>query len=541
MKHTYIFKSIFFLGLLAVLFQGCEGTELEVLDNPNSITPDQADENFVLNGIQISFGGMITGSDLTLGRAMRYDHQFGAYNGDATYGINAQRINDDWRRVYLSNFQNVKIIEGIAQTKDIPFHLGVAHVLEAYTILLAVDQWGDIPYSEANLADENGSTSFNPALDDDEALYNTALNLLDQAISELNQVGAGTPPINDLYFGGSTANWIKLANTVKLRAYLNMRLINDVTADVNTIIANPNNYISSAADDFIFQYSTQNAAPDSRHTRFINDYITGPSGYIGNWMLNKMLNESNGTSPDPRMRYYFYRQIDTDPSVQDNPCTGNPNYDYCYVGGFYRGRDHGDDLGIANDAARRTAWGLYPIGGKFDDNSYTNVNQNDGASGAGITPILTHSFVQFMLAELALTEGINGDAATYFSEAVQASFIKVRDFRPDLVNQTFAINDTNMNAYLTAIMTTFNGAGNDEKLSLIGDEFYIAAFGNAFHSFNMYRRTGYPSLQLPVTPAGEFPRLLSYPNGAVNGNVNIEQRLVTEQVFWDNNPAGFIE
>lgn len=523
------------------MLQSCESTELEILDNPNSITPEQADENFVLNAIQASFGIMTTQTDLTLSRAMRYDHQFGAYGGDATYGINAQRTDDDWRRVYISNFQNVRIIETISQNKDIPFHLGVAHILEAYTLLMAVDQWGDIPYTEANLADDNGAASFNPNADDDEFLYDAALNLLNQAIGEINQVTTSTPPINDIFYGGIASNWIKLANSIKISTYLNLRLVRDVASDVNAIISNPANYISSSSDDFIFQYSTQNAAPDSRHTRFVNDYISLPGGYVGNWILNKMLNDSNGISPDPRMRYYFYRQTATDPSVQDNPCTGNPNYDFCYVGGFYRGRDHGDDLGIANDASRRTAIGLYPIGGKFDDNSFTGITQNDGAQGAGITPILTNAFIQFMLAELSLTEsGVNGSSENYFSNAVQASFEAVRDFRPDLVTSGLEINSTNLNDYLLAVVGNYNSASNEDKMNLIADEFYIAAFGNAYHSFNLYRRTGFPKLQEAVTPPGPFPRLLSYPNSEVNGNSNISQRQVTDQVFWDNNSAGFI-
>lgn len=537
-----IIKLSFFIGLIAFMFQSCESTQLEILDNPNSITPDQADENFVLNGIQVSFGVMATQTDLTLGRAMRYDHQFGAYNADATFGINAQRINDDWRSVYIGMFQNIRIIETIAQTKNIPFHLGVSHVLEAYTLLNAVDKWGDIPYTEANLADDNGSSSFNPSADDDEFLYDRALEILDQALSELNQVSESTPPINDIYYNGNVTNWVKLANSIKLSAYLNLRLVRDVTSNVNTIISSTDNYISSNAEDFQFQYSTQNAAPDSRHTRFINNYISAPRGYLGNWLFDEMLNNSNGgTTADPRMRYYFYRQTATDPNVTDAPCTGNPNYDFCYVGNFYRGRDHGDDLGIPNDASRRTTFGLYPAGGKFDDDSFTSVNQNEGAQGAGITPILTHSFIQFMLAELALTEGVAGNSSVYLAEGVKASFEKVRDFRSDLVAQPFAITTANINSYLNNILTNFNAADTSGKMNLIADEFYIAAFGNSMHAYNLFKRTGFPQLQSSVTPAGPFPRLLSYPNSEVNGNSNISQRQVTEQVFWDNNPAGFIE
>ena len=139
--------------MLSGVFYSCEGTKLELLDNPNSITPDQADENYVLNGIQVSFGQMIAEQDLTMAATMRYDYMFGTYNG-VFNTINAQGTNANWQDIYIDNFQNVRIIESISQTKDIPLHLGIAHVLEAYTLMTAVDLWGDVPYSEANMADD---------------------------------------------------------------------------------------------------------------------------------------------------------------------------------------------------------------------------------------------------------------------------------------------------------------------------------------------------------------------------------------------------
>ena len=535
-----LYKIMIGVVMLSGVFYSCEGTKLELLDNPNSITPDQADENYVLNGIQVSFGQMIAEQDLTMAATMRYDYMFGTYNG-VFNTINAQGTNANWQDIYIDNFQNVRIIESISQTKDIPLHLGIAHVLEAYTLMTAVDLWGDVPYSEANMADDLGSGGFNPNPDDDEDLYDNVILLLDQAITELNTVNSTTPNVNDIYYDGTTTPWIKLANTIKLQAYLNLRLTRDVATDVNTILADPNNYISSAADDFVLQFSTQNANPDSRHPRFSNSYINGPGGYLANWFLNKMLNDSNGGSVDPRIRYYFYRQSGQHPNAAEAPCLGNPNYDFCYVGAFFRGRDHGDNLGIPNDATSRTVWGLYPIGGRFDDNSFEEVEPILGAQGAGITPILTHSFVQFMLAELSLTESIMGGDAMYLENAMRASFNKVRNFRPDLVPNGFEMSNVAIDGYVTNVMNSYNAGTPEEKLQLIADEFFIAAFGNATHSYNLYRRTGFPNLQNPVFDSGPFPRLLTYPSNTVNGNSNINQRVVIEQVFWDNNPAGFIE
>ena len=71
-------------------------------------------------------------------------------------------------------------------------------------------------------------------------------------------------------------------------------------------------------------------------------------------------------------------------------------------------------------------------------------------------------------------------------------------------------------------------------------EWYIASWGNGIEPYNMYRRTGYPTLQTGVVPVGVFPRSFRYPASEVNTNPNVQQTTADNQVFWDTNPAGFI-
>lgn len=60
--------------------------------------------------------------------------------------------------------------------------------------------------------------------------------------------------------------------------------------------------------------------------------------------------------------------------------------------------------------------------------------------------------------------------------------------------------------------------------------------------YNAYRRTGYPSGMQPTREAisGDFPRVMIYPESFVNLSSNGNQHPITTQVFWDNNPAGFV-
>ncbi|MCZ6594985.1 MAG: SusD/RagB family nutrient-binding outer membrane lipoprotein, partial [Bacteroidetes bacterium] len=57
-------KNIIKITLLASvisLFTSCEVSELELLENPNNITVESADPNFVLNDIQLTFRGIFRG------------------------------------------------------------------------------------------------------------------------------------------------------------------------------------------------------------------------------------------------------------------------------------------------------------------------------------------------------------------------------------------------------------------------------------------------------------------------------------------------
>ena len=96
-------------------------------------------------------------------------------------------------------------------------------------------------------------------------------------------------------------------------------------------------------------------------------------------------------------------------------------------------------------------------------------------------------------------------------------------------------------AYVAGVIQEFNAANNQGKLAIISREAFLASWGNGVEIYNTYRRTGFPDLQTPITPAGPFPRGYRYPDTETENNPNIQQRQLTDQVFWDNNPGGFID
>jgi hypothetical protein len=223
---------------------------------------------------------------------------------------------------------------------------------------------------------------------------------------------------------------------------------------------------------------------------------------------------------------------------------------YCQTLQGFWGRDHGDNSGIPPDGPLRTTVGIYPAGGEFDANQGTSVSLNRGGQGAGIQPIWQSAFTNFILAESALTLGTTGDPKVLLERAIRRSMAKVQAFPASIgaassVVSGFEMTQAKIDNYVTKVLARYDAATTtDAKLEVIGKEYWLALWGNGVDSYNLYRRTGKPGeFQLTISPnPGSFTRSMFYPSNYVNLNNNATQKGdVNVQVFWDNNPAGFIK
>ncbi len=533
--------SIFLLLLLGFAINSCDDVlNLDLLDDPNDITLDKANLDRFLNTIQIDFVEFThymgqNGSELT-----RLENMFGRQyinNYASVYTSN------EWNIAYQRMFSDIKAAEELAVNLESNKHIGIMKVMKAYTLLTLVDFFGDIPLSEATQPEEFPF----PHADDDAAVYQTALGMLDSAVGYLQADGPDLQ--NDFFYGNDFSKWEKLANTLKMRAYVNTRLVDSDAINKFNAIVNSGNYISNTSNDFQFRYGTSIASPNTRHNAYDTDYTaTGAGSYRSNWLMDEMLFDE-----DPRIRYYFYRQVDCTPgngcapnqaqlpcSVQGRPAHYPADMIFCSVAEGYWGRDHGNAEGIPPDSFRRTASGVYPAGGKFDDNDFVSITLGDGGQGAGITPLMLASWVDLMKAEMAM---VNNPANGW--NHLQASLIKsidkVMTFRtldPDS-DASFAPSASEVSGYIANVGGDFNSASTEDKWELLAVQYFVAHYGNGHDAYNFYRRTGYPtSLQYNVEPnGGNFVRSFLYPSSEADVNNNIVQKPnVDIQVFWDNNP-----
>lgn len=560
---------VFAMGLLSAI--ACtEGLDSN-LNNPSALAPEQASNEFIWNGVQLNFASFFLnvtdfGQDITRMRNMFGSIYENAYTQNSFNGI--------WQSAYSDVMVNANLLldkttenPATTETEYNPFYQGTSKVMKAYVIMTLVDYFGDVPY-----ADAFNTSNFNAPAQSGAAVYDSARALLEAAVVDLNAVTSATPkPANDLYYSGNAAGWRKAANSLLFKLYLSKRLVDPTGSDaaMAALIAG-NDMINANADDFTFKYSANSQSnPNTYHPWFYGSYLTSAGPYLSNSYM-KELYDGKGFK-DPRLRYYFYRQVNQ-PTTDVNeltcsipvfPYTTFPpaHYPtgaaYCQLPEGYWGRDHLNFEGTPPDGLKKTTYGLYPAGGRFDDNAAKPVTDQglaSGGKGKGILPIMMSSFVLFMRAEHALMKPASDvpGARTLLDQAVRRSIDRVMTFIPSAVNTSFAPSPTGVNTYVTTVLGRYDAAATQEdRLEVLCKEYWIALWGNGVESYNMYRRTGHPSPATSSNPTGmqpalaadpgNFYRSFTYPGVYVNRNNQATQKPDNKvKVFWDNKPDGFI-
>lgn len=523
-----------FIGLLSLfLFVSCETFELDSdLQDPNNLTLDQADNDKLLNNAQINFKDLFRGASsigMNLTRMAKISGGADASNYDNFVNPGDFFTDMMWESYYEVLFTS-ETLRKSTSGKNLYYHDGISQVLEAYTLLTLVDYFGNIPYSEAFKGIEN----LNPKFDKDSDVYAVAIQMLKDAKVNFSKTPLSKPK-NDIYYGNDPAKWTKLINSILLKAYLNT----SNTAEITSLI-NENNFIGNG-EDFVFNFGLSTSNPDNRNPFFVSNYDSdGPDDYMSTYFMWAITLEK-GDLPDPRRRYYFYRQV-SDVVASSNssvlPCstqsypshypTGTP---FCYLDYGYWGRDMGNNDGIPPDTDLRTTWGVYPFGGKFDNSSFSSVGVTSGQGGKGIYPIMLSNYVDYMKAEIAQRFGIGGSASTHLNNAIDKNLRYVKELFPQTASS--AMSEAQITSYKNLVSNLYNNSSN--KLSVVMKEFYLGAYGNGIEAYNMYRRTGYPNNMQPMLQPnpGAYPLSLKYPSASVENNSNAQQKPNnTVKVFW---------
>ncbi len=466
--------------LLAVVLLGlgaCTGDFEEINRNPNQVTEDQMEALNYKTGTKFKslqslvipveehmyqfneslsggpFGGYIGATVDT------WQTKFETYNPSA-----------DWRKWPFANVitETYTPYKGIVGGTDDEVAIAFARLLRVAIMHRVTDSYGPIPYSQLE-----SNESVYVAYDSQEAVYTKMFEELDEAIEILGRnttLPAEAWNRYDAVYYGNIAQWLKYANSLKLRMAMRLSYVEPELAKTKAAEAIAGGVITANADNAAMH------AAENRTTLIYNDW---GDHRVGADILCYMTGYN-----DPRMEKMFL-----------------PN-------------DVGDYVGIRigiDVAGKSTAMA-----------KYSNMIVES------TTPYLWFNAAEatFLRAEYELRWGSEETAKTLYEQAVQLSFeergasgaeayLADASKKPAPYTDPLGNYSASARSEITVPWETASDAGDAEavwerNLERIITQKWIAIFPLGVEAWSEHRRTGYPKL-LPV------------PTDKSGGSVNVEQ------------------
>jgi len=296
-----------------------------------------------------------------------------------------------------------------------------------------------------------------PKYDSQETVYVGIVDLLTKADALLASGTGNVPATSDLIYGGNAAKWRKLANSLKFKALMRISKQKNVSAQLQAIV-NAGQLMASNDDSAQLAYLP--AQPDANPI-----YETIVFGSRFEYKVSSVLVTKLQALADPRLQVYA-KVNNAGLYVGNIPGVENPsNYN-----GF---------------------------------SSFGTIYQSATLPGV----IMSYAQSEFLLAE-AINEGfVTGGVSAALAEYKKA------------ITANFKFNgiEASAAAYVARVNIEFTNQA--AARVQIGEQSWLALFGQGFEAWTEWRRTGYPALS-PVANAKEatIPSRLYYNSQEISLN-----------------------
>ncbi len=457
--------------LLIMVIGGCK-KYLNINKNPNG-----ADEPPIA-GLLANTTSLTADNVYNISNYTSYYVQYLASPSESSTIDTYQEINPSgtWGGIYnvLTDLYDMR---RFASGKGLNAYIGVSDILTACNLSMAINIWGDMPYSEAFI----GVNNLTPKFDNQKSLYDTCISLIDKGIAAMQQPDANKEldAASDFIHGGSSAAWIKTAYALKAR------LLNQVSktaqySATNVLAAIDKAYTSNADDAQVTQFTNRNPWAQAA--------INNKNLLLDVWLSSYFVNATNGATYgvfDPRIS-----QI-TD-TTSEHIYKGTPN------GAGFQGTRNTDHV-----------------------QSYIDVGKWYSSDNSPLQ-IITNPEMRFVEAEAAFRSNDLSRAYTAYIAGITASMQKL-DLPADSITKYLA------NPAISV------GSGS-LTLSLIMKEKYVACFLMPVTWDDMRRFDyAYKNFALPVNVTlSTFIRRMDYPSSEISSNgANVPAVQRTDHLWWD--------
>jgi hypothetical protein len=227
------FKITIYITVLALVFAGCKKTWLDVNTNPNQLptaTPD-----FVFTSGVARTVAYLTPNETGSYWSGQWTQSNTYIIGPATFQYQFNNTNFNFWDVWYDIIQDFQYVIDNANDKGQPFFKGPARVMKAYVMQQVVDVYGDAPYS------------------DQKVIYEDLIKVLDTAITDLRaNATTGNQGASDIVFSGNRTNWIRFANSLKMRILIRQSRIAGrgtyITTEINKAAASTEGFLAVGQD-----------------------------------------------------------------------------------------------------------------------------------------------------------------------------------------------------------------------------------------------------------------------------------------------------
>jgi hypothetical protein len=498
------YRYIALFALLAVALGGCTKKFDSFDTDPTGIPNSQLNIATLFIPLEqeimyMTDDGYQTGQNLNADDYCGYampDQTFGLALDNANYvfidGWNTEAFNSIYTNL-LGPIKNKVAKSGVQITN--PDYWAIALIVEVEAIDRITDKFGPVPYSKV------GTSLTSVPYDSQQSIYTQMFAQLDTAVANLQTFIAANPtaaPLAnyDAIYGGSYAEWLKFANSLRLRLAMHIVKIDPATAQAQAekALSNSGGVMTTAADDATVFASQANG----------NDYNQITSSY-GDNSMNASIQSYMVGYKDPRLSVYF---------AQDT----NTGYTNLYQG-----------IRIGCSIPPKP---FYSGFSKYNTTTTFTLTANE--------VIMTAAEVWFLKAEAALRGWAGaGDVQTDYETGIQTSMQQygvsgsAGAYIADNVDTPIAyvdyLNSANNDTALGKITIAWDPTASQETmLERIITQKWLAMFPEGQEAWTEFRRTGYPRL---------FPVVVNSSGGTINTQIQVRRLAYPESEATLNTAA----
>ena len=423
-----------FLAGLVMMAVSCKKDLAEINKNPNATENPQPD--YLLTASQKISSDLYWGADNNFNSSLLIVQHWAKiqYTEPDRYIFSNSSFTSLWNTGYAQSITNLNTIIQLPDEKANVNYKNVALIVRSWVFSLLTDAYGDIPYKQAG----DIKNSLTPAYDTQKDVYFGLLDELKKASAALTTTGNAIS--GDVIYSGKIDRWKKFANALRFRIALRIadREPEKAKQTINEVLSDAGGLISSNAETAQFVYST---SPQQNPVSAWFD--TRDEFRIAKTILDKLT-----ALNDPRTPVYANKPTDASVTTYVGVPSGLTTSD-------------ANNLGFAK-TSRPGSYFFAPT-----------------------TPavIISYAEVLFNRAEAAARGFTTEDANALYNAAITAS-----------LNQYGITDATIISNYLAQSAVKYD-AGNFKKS--IGEQKWIALYGQGLEAFAEWRRLDYPQL----TPA----------------------------------------